>query len=145
MNLHEIPQLNNKQAKRVGRGGKRGKTAGRGTKGQKARAGGTPRPAERDMIKKIPKLRGHGINRSRTVNPNKIKTFSLTLNHISNNYNNGEEVSPQSLFNKGIIASKTDSVKLLNTGEINKKLIFKNIKFSAGALMAVNQSGSTVN
>ena len=31
-------------------------------KGQKARAGNSTRPELRDIIKKIPKLRGHGVN-----------------------------------------------------------------------------------
>src|SRR5512145_1013549 len=47
------------QSARVGRGGKRGKTSGRGTKGQKARAGHKIRPEIRDLIKKLPKLRGY--------------------------------------------------------------------------------------
>ena len=44
---------------RIARGGKKGTTSGRGTKGQKSRAGHNIRPAERDMIKKMPKLRGY--------------------------------------------------------------------------------------
>ncbi len=61
------PQHSRITSPRVGRGGKRGKTSGRGTKGQNARAGHKKRPEMRDLIKKIPKLRGHGKNRSRTV------------------------------------------------------------------------------
>jgi large subunit ribosomal protein L15 len=59
MQLHEIKGLKNKEKKRVGRGGKRGTYCGRGIKGQKARAGAKIRPALRDFIKKIPKLRGY--------------------------------------------------------------------------------------
>ena len=44
--------------KRVGRGGKRGTTSGRGQKGQKSRAGHRIRPAVRDTINRLPKLRG---------------------------------------------------------------------------------------
>src|SRR3989338_5787291 len=53
---------------RVGRGGKRGTTAGKGTKGQKARAGRRIRPAERDYIQRLPKLRGFN-NKSLRVKP----------------------------------------------------------------------------
>ena len=49
----------NKKDRIVGRGGKRGKTAGRGGKGQTARAGNKRRPELRDIIKKLPKLRGY--------------------------------------------------------------------------------------
>lgn len=59
MQLHEIqPFHKNRDKKRVGRGGKRGVTSGRGTKGQRARAGHRIRPAERDLIQRLPKLRG---------------------------------------------------------------------------------------
>ena len=55
--------------RRVGRGqsSTRGKQSGRGGKGQTARAGAKIRPALRDIIKKIPKRRGYGKNRGRTV------------------------------------------------------------------------------
>ncbi len=59
MQLHELkPNYSNKKGKRVGRGGKRGTTSGHGTKGQKSRAGHRIRPAERDLIQRLPKLRG---------------------------------------------------------------------------------------
>ena len=48
-----------KNKKRIARGGKKGTTSGRGTKGQKSRAGRRVRPAERDYIKSLPKLRGY--------------------------------------------------------------------------------------
>jgi large subunit ribosomal protein L15 len=59
MQLHLLkishPKL---EKKRIGRGGKRGKTSGRGQKGQKSRSGHKIRPAERDFIQRLPKLRG---------------------------------------------------------------------------------------
>ncbi|MDE2144662.1 MAG: hypothetical protein KGJ01_01695 [Patescibacteria group bacterium] len=59
MQLHELSPLHkNKEEKRIGRGGKRGTFSGRGTKGQRARAGHRIRPAERDLIQHMPKLRG---------------------------------------------------------------------------------------
>lgn len=59
MNLHQIAPANkSKSKKRIGRGGKRGTYSGRGVKGQKARAGRKIRPATRDLIQQIPKLRG---------------------------------------------------------------------------------------
>ena len=74
MQLHELkPTKARKSVKRIGRGGKRGKTSGRGTKGQKARAGNSMRPEMRDIIKKLPKLRGHGKNRALTVNNERVR------------------------------------------------------------------------
>lgn len=61
MQFHNLQsKTKRKRARQVGRGGKRGKTAGRGTKGQNARAGRKKRPEMRDIIKRIPKLRGRG-------------------------------------------------------------------------------------
>lgn len=59
MQLHELqPNHGYADRKRIGRGGKRGNTSGRGQKGQKSRAGRRIRPAERDLIQRLPKLRG---------------------------------------------------------------------------------------
>ena len=58
MKLHTLSPIRTKKLQRIGRGGKRGTTAGRGQKGQKSRAGHRIRPAERDLILKLPKKRG---------------------------------------------------------------------------------------
>lgn len=61
MQFHNLQaKTKRKHARQVGRGGTRGKTSGRGTKGQNARAGHKKRPELRDIIKRIPKLRGRG-------------------------------------------------------------------------------------
>ena len=63
MQTHNLKRnKSNRKAKQVGRGGARGKTSGRGTKGQNARAGRKKRPEWRDIIKRLPKLRGRGKN-----------------------------------------------------------------------------------
>jgi large subunit ribosomal protein L15 len=58
MKLHSLTPIRKQKPQRIGRGGKRGTTSGRGTKGQKSRAGHRIRPAERDLILKLPKMRG---------------------------------------------------------------------------------------
>jgi large subunit ribosomal protein L15 len=62
MQLHELqPEHYNSDKKRIARGGKRGRTSGRGQKGQKSRSGRKMRPAIRDFVQRLPKLRGkHG-------------------------------------------------------------------------------------
>ncbi|PIP55754.1 MAG: hypothetical protein CO183_01875 [Candidatus Zambryskibacteria bacterium CG_4_9_14_3_um_filter_42_9] len=61
MQFHNLrAKTKRKRAQQKGRGGTRGKTAGRGTKGQNARAGRKKRPELRDVIKRMPKLRGRG-------------------------------------------------------------------------------------
>ena len=60
MQIHNLKRLHkNKRDRLVGRGGKHAKTSGRGGKGQTARAGNKRRPELRDIIKKLPKMRGY--------------------------------------------------------------------------------------
>jgi large subunit ribosomal protein L15 len=60
MQIHDLKRKHkNKKDRIVGRGGKHAKTSGRGGKGQTARAGNKRRPELRDIIKKLPKLRGY--------------------------------------------------------------------------------------
>lgn len=61
MQFHNLrAKTKRRHTRQIGRGGTRGKTSGRGTKGQNARAGRKKRPEMRDIIKRIPKLRGRG-------------------------------------------------------------------------------------
>lgn len=70
MQFHTLQaKTKRKYARQVGRGGTRGKTAGRGTKGQNARAGRKKRPELRDIIKRIPKLRGRGRSSLKSFQP----------------------------------------------------------------------------
>ena len=63
MQIHNLKRDHkNKKDRIVGRGGKHAKTSGRGGKGQTARAGNKRRPELRDIIKKLPKLRGYQFN-----------------------------------------------------------------------------------
>ncbi len=61
MQIHELQPLHKfSDKKRIGRSGKRGTYSGRGQKGQGARSGHKIRPANRDYIQRLPKLRGIG-------------------------------------------------------------------------------------
>lgn len=62
MQIHNLKRTHkNKKDRIVGRGGKHAKQSGRGGKGQTARAGNKRRPELRDIIKKLPKLRGYSF------------------------------------------------------------------------------------
>lgn len=63
MQINELKRVHkNRKDRVIGRGGKHAKTSGRGGKGQTARAGNKRRPELRDIIKKLPKLRGYRFN-----------------------------------------------------------------------------------
>ena len=146
MQIHEIRRDHAyKKPKLVARGGKRGKTAGKGGKGQTARAGHHVRPAMRDIIKKLPKLRGHGKNRSESVfyrGPEAVVNVSAL-----NVFSKGDEVSPKTLIAQGLIKEilgKIPKVKILGTGEISVALTVTGCEASATAKEKIEKIGGTV-
>ncbi len=146
MQIHEIKRVHAlKKSKLVARGGKRGKTAGKGGKGQTARAGHRVRPAMRDIIKKLPKLRGHGKNRSESVfyrGPEAVVNVA-TLNVFAK----GDQVNPETLLAKGLIKEvlgKTPKVKLLGTGEITVAVTVSSCEVSATAREKIEKAGGTI-
>lgn len=136
-----------KKANRIGRGGKRGKTSGRGHKGQKARAGRKMRPAMRDIIKKIPKRRGYGKNRARTVHSGRVKPEAVNLAVLERVFENGDKVSPQALVGAGVVrkaAARVPKVKILGNGTLTKKLTVADCEVSAAARAAIEKVGGNI-
>jgi large subunit ribosomal protein L15 len=131
---------------RVGRGGKRGKTSGRGTKGQNARAGHRKRPEMRDILKKIPKRRGYGKNRSRTVGP--VVIFSpVNLAKLEAAFSAGDTVSPVTLMQKNLLGARGGfirPVKILGTGTLTKALNVVDCAASDAAQAAIVAAGGTL-
>jgi len=149
MQLHELQSKTRRQLKkRVGRGGKRGKTSGRGTKGQKARAGHSIRPEIRDQIKKIPKLRGHGINRARTINDSVVKPAVVNLSTLEEHFSPGDSVTHAALKERGLIpgrkGDKNRAVKILGNGTLSKKLSVSGCTLSKSAREAVEKAGGAI-
>jgi large subunit ribosomal protein L15 len=148
MQLHELkPNSPRKNAKRIGRGGKRGKTSGRGHKGQIARAGNSTRPEMREIIKKLPKLRGHGVTRAATVNAERVQPVVVNVAALEATFKAGDVVSPKTLVAAGIIATKrkkAPAVKLLGNGELTKKLNVENCTVSKSAQAKITQAGGSI-
>lgn len=147
MQLNDLKRrVPNKTKKRVGRGGTRGKTSGRGHKGQKQH-GGAGRPEIRDMIKKLPKLRGHGTNRSRTVNAGRVNPEIVNVGTLSKLFGNGERITPKLLLSKKLISrskGRTPKVKILGHGELDKKLTIVGSEVSKSAKEAIEKAGGTI-
>ncbi len=131
---------------RIGRGGTRGKTSGRGTKGQKSRAGHKIRPEIRDMIKKLPKRRGYGKNRSRTVRIDRKPFISVSLSMLETHFSAGDTVTVRKLLKKGAVRTvrATAGVKVLGTGTLTKKLFLSGCVASQAAIKAIEAAGGTV-
>jgi large subunit ribosomal protein L15 len=147
--LNNMKRTTKKALRRVGRGqgSKRGKTSGRGTKGQNARAGRKKRPELRDFIKKLPKRRGFGKNRARTVNSERPRPFEVSLTTLASVFAAGGVVSPQSLIEKGVITprgGKVFGVKILGNEAIDTKLTVQGCAASKGAKAAIEKAGGTI-
>ncbi len=148
MQLNELkPNTKRTTKRKVGRGGKRGKTSGRGHKGQKQHGGHGIRPEMRDFIKKLPKLRGHGINRARTVNDSRVVYVPVNLDALEEVFKSGETVTPETLVEKGILSKRSgriQPVKLLARGKLTKKLAVEGLKMSETAKGMIEKAGGSV-
>jgi large subunit ribosomal protein L15 len=145
MQTNQLKRIHpNKKRMTVARGGKRGKTAGRGGKGQSARAGNKRRPEWRDIIKKLPKLRGRGVN------PNKPITEIykiVNLMTIESVFSANDAVNPATLVEKGVIVTisgKIPQIKILGEGDITKAVKISGCKISESAKNKVEKAGGSV-
>lgn len=148
MQLHELkPTSPRKAARRIGRGGKRGKMSGRGHKGQTARAGNSTRPEMREQIKKLPKLRGHGVNRAEAVNAERVRPAAVNVSALEAAFASGAVVDPKTLAAAGVVAlrrKRAPQVKILGGGELTKKLTVLGCEVSASAKAKIEKAGGEV-
>lgn len=144
MKLNELsPSVPKKNRKRIGRGNSSGwgKTAGKGSNGQNSRAGGGVKPyfegGQMPIYRRVPK-RGFSnaiFKKEYTI---------ISLDFLNENFEDGEEVSLETLFNKCLIKKGRDGIKVLGNGELNKKLTVRVHKISKSAKAAVEAKGGTV-
>jgi len=140
-----IRKTKEKEKKRVGRGGKRGTYSGRGIKGQKARAGHKIRPEIRDLLKKIPKLRGRGLHVNTSITK---KPFVVNLKNIVEVFSDKNIVTPKTLLEKGLVSKKDGKVppiKILGTGTIAKAISISGCAFSLSVREKIEKAGGTIN
>ena len=141
LNSFKLPERR-KSRTRVGRGnGSKGTYSGRGLKGQKSRSGGgVPlffEGGQLPLVKRLPFLRGFK-NRFK-------KDFSIVnLVDIENKFNEGYEVSAESLFDLNLIKKKSSNVKILGNGNLNKILKIKVHAVTKSAEEKIKKSGSTI-
>lgn len=149
MSLHSLIRTGKRGKQRVGRGQSsgRGKTSGRGTKGQNARAGRKKRPELRDIIKKIPKRRGYGKNRGRTVFTMRPRATAVSLQQLELNFTAGATVNAEALAKCGLIKTngkKSPDVKIIGTHGLTKKLSVEGVTVTKGARAVIEKAGGSV-
>jgi len=129
-----------KSRKRVGRGpaSGHGKTSCRGHKGQKARKGHKHKlgfeGGQMPLVRRLPK-RGF-------KNPNRVPWQTVNVAAL-NRFDAGAEVTPAELLQAGLIRANRGGVKILGTGDVEKKLTVRADAFSAAARTKIEAAGGS--
>ncbi len=138
MKYADLKTSKKRTSKRVGRGiaAGQGKTAGRGTKGQNSRTGGKRRPGfeggQNPLYMRLPKLPGF---RSHRPKAELVYTGQLAaLTGVIDNFN---------LADAGITTSPYVKVKLVQKGELTKKVNVKLQAASENAIAMIQKAGGT--
>jgi len=147
--LHNLkPKPGSKRPrKRIGRGeGSRGKTSGRGHKGAGSRSGSKRKAGyeggQNPIHMRMRKLRGPHMKKSMPFENFRTKTQPVNLADLEERFDDGAEVTVESLREKGL-ATRKDPVKILARGEIKKKLTVRAHAFSATAKEKIEAAGGT--
>ena len=144
MKLHNLSRIRSTNQQRIGRGGKRGTTAGRGQKGQKSRAGHRIRPAERDLILKLPKKRGFRNK------PKKEAVTVFNLGDLSRRLKTfaGKEplaITRDLLVTAGLIGKNfTGEIKILGKGEATFPMNVDGVKVSKSAAEKIGKASGKI-
>ncbi len=126
----------------VGRGASsKGRACGRGHDGQNSRSGGGVRLGfEGGQMPLYRRVARRGFSNY----PFKVTYEVVSLAKLNAAYEDGETVSVETLKEKGLVKGKDVQVKILNNGELTKKLTIEGIKVSATAAKAVENAGGLV-
>jgi large subunit ribosomal protein L15 len=145
------PAQKRQDRKRVGRGlgSGKGRYSGRGLKGQKARSGSHKMRAgfeggQMPAYMRLPKERGPTSKDAMPVGPFRTFTQGVNLRDLEARFEAGDEVTLESLKEKGLIRNTRVDVKILGTGELTKKLSVTAHRFSASAREKIESAGGAV-
>jgi len=136
-----------KERKRVGRGegSGTGKTSGRGHKGAGSRAGSKRRVrfegGQNPIHMRMRKLRGPHMKKSMPFEKFRTRTQPVNLSDLDARFDDGAEVSPDSLNAAGLATRRAVPVKVLGGGDINKALTVHAHGFSKTAREKIEAAG----
>ena len=141
MRLHTLsPRPGAKhRKKRLGQGESsgHGKTSGRGGKGQTARSGSSIKPGfeggQMPLVRRIPK-RGFNNKQHGTI-------FTPVNLDALNDFQDGTLVDVDALMDAGFANGKSDGVKILGNGKLERKLTVRAHAFSATAKHKIEELG----
>ncbi len=145
MKLNELTPVSGsrKRSRKAGRGiaSGQGKTSGRGHRGQKQRSGYSKRfgfeGGQTPLYRRLPKIHNFdGTHLSRAW----VEINVGCLNHLEP----GFQVTGGSLYEAGLIAAPTDSLRVLGNGQLKVALIVKARHVSGGARAKIEAAGGQV-
>jgi large subunit ribosomal protein L15 len=137
--------------KRVGRGegSGLGKTSGRGEKGAGSRSGSKSRPnaegGQMPIHMRMRKLRGPHMKKSMPFENFRTHTQPVNLRDLEARFDDGAEVTPDTLAGAGLATRRGVPVKILGQGELNKKLTVQAHAFSKSAREKIEAAGGVCN
>jgi large subunit ribosomal protein L15 len=151
LNLSSLkPAQARKDRKRVGRGmgSGKGRYSGRGIKGQKARSGSHKMRAgfeggQMPVYMRMGKQRGSTSKDAMPIGPFRTSTVPVNVGSLDR-FDDGAEVTPESLVEQGLLKNTKTDVKLLGNGELKTKLTVRVHAISASAREKVESAGGTV-
>ena len=151
LNLSNLsPAQDRVDRKRVGRGpgSGKGRYSGRGIKGQKSRAGSHKMRAgfeggQMPIYMRIGKSRGSTSKDAMPIGPFRTETVPVNLRDLDR-FDEGAEVTPETLVEKRILKNTKIDVKLLGMGDVTKKLTVRVHAISASAREKIEKAGGTV-
>ena len=151
LGLHTLapPKGARRPRKRIGRGEGSGfgKTSGRGSKGAGSRSGNKRKSGyeggQNPLHMRMRKLRGPHMKKSMPFEPFRTRTQPVNLVDL-NRFEDGAEVTPETLNGHGLATRKRIPVKILGRGELERKnLNVTAHAFSASAREKIEAAGGT--
>ena len=151
LNLSNLKPAQAREArKRVGRGpgSGKGRYSGRGIKGQKSRAGShTMRPGfeggQMPIYMRHPKQRGNTSKDALPIGPFRTTTVGVNIRDLDRVFDHGDEITIETLVEKGLVKNTKTDVKILGMGETQKRFAVTAHLFSASAREKLEKAGGT--
>src|ERR671926_307052 len=144
------PAQARKNRKRVGRGlgSGKGRYSGRGIKGQKSRAGSHKmrvgfEGGQMPIYMRLGKLRGATSKDAMPIVPFMTRTVPVNVRDLDR-FEDGAEVTPETLVEQRLIKNTRTDVKLLGVGDVTKMLTVRVHAISASAREKIEGAGGTV-
>jgi large subunit ribosomal protein L15 len=151
LNLSNLkPAQARKGRKRIGRGlgSGKGRYSTRGLKGQKARSGSNKMRAgfeggQMPIYMRLGKQRGPYSKDAMPMGPHRTRTVAVNVRDLER-FDDGAEVTPESLAKAGLIRNTKFDLKILGHGDLSKKLTVSAHNFSKSAREKIEQAGGSI-